>query len=176
MNVPSNVLAAWRTINDYLSSLSAPADHLFCIGEATMFALNWNGSIDRGVNGIGAWGAHTANKSIMGVSLPEGVLIATAGLTGTWKDNRAKVGEWLAVNRVQVDVTKNGKTLRGDIVDAGPSRSTHNCIDLTYAMAHGLETNGRAVVSYSIIISGQKIPIKGWDFENGVEIAQPGVA
>jgi hypothetical protein len=179
MPAPDNVIAALKTLNDYFASLSAPpAIHDFVVGEATMFALNWNGSIDRSDNGIGAWGAHTANKEIMGVSLPEGVLIATCGFTGAWVDNKARVGKFLGENRVQAAVTKDGKTLIGDIVDAGPARWTHNPIDLTYAMAHGLGTNGRAIVSYSIIngVTGAKMEIKGWDFVNGIEIFTPGVA
>lgn len=146
------------------------------VGEATMFGLNWDGSRDKGDNGEGAWGAHTANKEIIGVSLPEGVLISTLGFSGTWKDNAVKVGKYLGDNKVQVDVSRDGKSILADIVDAGPAGYTHNAIDLTYALAHSLSTNGKAIVSYSIIKDNVPMEIKGWDLKNGVEIAQPGVA
>ncbi len=180
MPVPDNVTAALKVINDYFAGLAitTPAVHDVVVGEATMFALNWNGTVDRSDNGVGAWGAHTANKEILGVSLPEGVLIATCGFSGTWAQNYVRVGKFLGENKVQALVTRDGKTLMGDIVDAGPARWTHNAIDLTYAMAHGLATNGRAIVAYSIIngVTGQKMEIKGWDFVNGIEILTTGVA
>jgi hypothetical protein len=139
---------------------SAPPVNTVCTGEATMFALNWNGSVDRGDNGLGAWGTHTANKTLLGCSLPEGVLIASCGLTGTWQANVGKVGAYLKAHSVQAAVTRNKQTVLCDIVDAGPSRSTHNCIDLTYAVAHQLQTNGKAVVSYQLLADGKPIEIK----------------
>jgi len=176
MTAPPDVLAALKIIQDYFGI--HPVLHDFCVGEATMFALNWNGSIDRSDNGVGAWGAHTANKEIMGASLPEGVLIATCGFSGTWGQNKDRIGRFLGDNKVQVAVTKDGKTVICDIVDAGPARHTHNCLDLTWLPAHQLGTNGKSVVSYSVIngVTQAKMEIKGWDFENGVEIDQPGVA
>lgn len=167
---------ALKVLDDWFGS--SIAGHYFCVGEATMFALNWNGTIDRADNGIGAWGAHTANKEIMGASLPEGVLIATCGFSGTWAENKDRVGKFLGDNKVQVSVTKDFKTVTCDIVDAGPSRRTHNCMDLTWLPAHQLNTYGKAIVSYSIFNGATQslMEIKGWDFQNGVEILQPGVA
>jgi hypothetical protein len=150
-------------------------------GRATVFGLQYNGQPDPSDNGVGAWGAHTANTTIVGVSLPEGVMISTFGFTGTWAENKSKVGKFLGDNKIQVSVTKEGQTVVGDVVDAGPARQykgklLHNSIDLTYALAHKLETNGDAVVSYQILKDNQPMVILGWDRLNGCEIAQDGVA
>jgi hypothetical protein len=146
------------------------------VGEATVFGLNYDGSPDPGDNGVGAWGAKTNNTDIVGVSLPEGVMISTFGFSGTWAENHSKVGEYLAKNKTQVSVTKDGKTVLADVVDAGPAGRTHNALDLTYNLAHQLNTDGKAIVSYSIMNGSVPMEIKGWDFVNGMEIKQPGVA
>jgi peptidoglycan hydrolase-like protein with peptidoglycan-binding domain len=151
-------------------------------GIATCFGLQYgNGQKDPGDNGKGAWGANTANETIVGVSLPEGVMISTFGFSGTWAQNAENVGKFLGDNKIQVAVTRAGKTIVADVVDAGPAREyrgklLHNAIDLTYALAHSLETNGEAVVSYQIIKDNQPMVILGWDRLNGCEIAQAGVA
>lgn len=150
-------------------------------GRATTFGLDYSGSRDGGDNGEGAWGAKTANKEIVGVSLPEGVMLATFGFTGTWKENGVKVGRYLHENEIQVEVSRNGKTIAADVVDAGPARTykgklLHNAIDLTYALSHALETNGDAVVTYQIIKGHKPMVILGWDRISGCEIARAGVA
>jgi hypothetical protein len=161
--------------------LATPVTDTIVTGRATVFGLNYDGSRDPGDNGVGAWGAHTANQTIMGASLPEGVMISTFGFTGTWAENAERVGKFLGDNKIQVSVTSKGKTILLDVDDAGPAREyqgqlLHNAIDLTYAAAHALETNGDAIVSYQIIKDNQPMVIRGWDRLNGCEIAQVGVA
>jgi hypothetical protein len=138
------------------------------VGEATVFGLNYDGSVDTGDNGLGAWGAKTANKDIIGASIPEEVLMDTLGVSRPWNSKSAvAVGVSLKEGAVQARVTRNGKTILADIVDAGPAAWTHNAIDLTYALAHALDTGGKSVVSYSLISNGKPIQIKGWDSVKG---------
>ena len=158
-----------------------PESETIVTGIATVFGLNYNGSRDEGDNGEGAWGVKTANTSILGVSLPEAVLILTFGLSGTWRQEAVSVGRFLTLHNVLVHVTRAGKTVVAPVVDAGPARTykgklLHNAIDLTYAVAHALETNGEAIVSYQIVSDGVALPIKGWDRVNGCEVALTGVA
>src|SRR5208282_387862 len=180
--IDADLQTAWKTLDSLIEELSvlkpvvAAPQNTTLVGEATMFALNWNGSIDRYDNGIGAWGYKTTSTLNMGCSLPEAILIATAGLTGTWKQCSAEVGKWLQDNAVQVNVVRGAVSALCDVVDAGPSRGTHNIIDLMYAPAHLLQTNGKAVVSIQILVKGQPVEIKGWDSVKGEEIAMTGVA
>ena len=150
-------------------------------GRATIFGLNYDGSMDAGDHGIGAWGTHTANKELIGVSLPEGVMVSTFGFEGTWRQDAAKVGRFLTEKKIQVEVFRNGKTILATVCDAGPARTykgklLHNAIDLTYALAHELDTSGDATVTYRILKDGLPMEIKGWDFANNCEIAQAGIA
>jgi hypothetical protein len=150
-------------------------------GRATIFGLNYDGSMDAGDHGIGAWGTHTANKELIGVSLPEGVIVSTFGFEGTWRQDAAKVGRFLTEKKIQVEVFRNGKTILATVCDAGPARTykgklLHNAIDLTYALAHELDTSGDATVTYRILKDGSPMEIKGWDFANNCEIAQAGIA
>ena len=166
--------SALKTLDDWFATPTTPQKNTVVVGVATMFALNWNGSVDRSDNGVGAWGAKTANKTIMGCSLPETVLIGTAGLSGTWNQCKAAVGKWLAEDQVQARVTLDGVSALCDVVDTGPARWTHNFIDLTYAAAHMLDTQGYATVAVEILSKGIPVEIKGWDIKNGCEIQMTG--
>ena len=142
------------------------------VGYATCFGLDYDtGKRDPEDNGLGAWGAHTANKDVIGVSLPEKVYLRTFGIEGDWSSGARSVGKFLSESKIQVAVSKDGKTVLADVVDAGPAAwavaKNHVVIDLTYALAHQLDTKGKAIVSYSIIKDGKPMEIKGWDFVHG---------
>jgi hypothetical protein len=76
------------------------------------------------------------------------------------------VQEFVSANNPLLTVDSGGHTLRdARLVDAGPTAGTNNGLDLTYNSAHLLDTQGKALVTYKIVIAGQPVPIKGWLFD-----------
>lgn len=157
---------------------------------ATVFGLNWNGSNDSGDldptqadgNSRGffidpstgsAYITHVKNLS--GVSLPREVLLSTflqvdawqsLGIDEAWRQYAADLREWVLEHQPTLDIDSGGKytVLNRKLVDAGPTASTGNGVDLTYQTAHDLMTYGSALVTYRINLAGSVIAIRGWDF------------
>lgn len=112
-------------------------------GIATVFGLDYDGKVDKQDNGIGAFGARTANKQIEGVSIPFGTALQWFG-----RDYR----NYIRKNKPLVEITNNmGKTVRVPIVDLGPAAWTKNDLDLTYKTARDLQTKGKATVTYKLV-------------------------
>jgi hypothetical protein len=127
-------------------------------GRATVFGLNYDGSTDREDNGLGAFGRQTANKTILGASLPVPIIKESIG------DHRnAAIAAAIRKEYYTVFVTNRlGKSINLPIVDVGPAVWTHNLCDLTYAAAHYLQTNGADDVTIQLLHNGASIPIKGF--------------
>src|SRR5260221_15495 len=150
-------------------------------GNATMFGLNWNGSIDSGDNGIGFFinpasnaDYQTRSRTLVGCSLPREVMLSTflgyddwqtMGIATAWAQHAMTLLHWVSNNQPLVTIDSGGHTDIGmPIVDAGPTASTHNAIDLTYAVARQLNTQGLALATYMIVLGEAPMVIKGWDF------------
>jgi hypothetical protein len=140
---------------------------------------------DPGDNGIGfftdpATGKpyDTNNKFIVGISLPREVLMSTFGVSDDWR-TQATLAVWeqyagavqaFAKTRlITANVDGGGKSLRGiPLVDAGPTRTTGNLIDLTEAAAVALGTGGKAVCTFELLADGVPLELKGIDFVKGI--------
>jgi hypothetical protein len=151
-------------------------------GRATMFGLNYNGSIDTGDNGMGFFmdpgtgkTYNTRMQALRGCSLPREVMLSTflsidswktAGIDPIWARNSASVQEYVTRNKPLLTIDSGGKTAGNvPLVDAGPTAETHNSIDLTFAVAHELKTNGAALATYEILVADTPLEIKGWNFK-----------
>jgi len=194
VSAPANVLDALKTLQDYVvgaPSVELPPrpghnvtedPPLSCTCLGTMFGLNWNGTIDQSDNGEGFFTDPatkkpfgTRDQKLVGASLPREVMLSTFGIsddwrsksiTEVWQENTAKVREFVSANNPLLTVDSGGHTLRdAPLVDAGPAAGTNNGLDLTYNSAHLLDTQGKALVTYKIVIAGQPVPIKGWLFD-----------
>jgi hypothetical protein len=145
-----------------------------------MFGLNWNGSIDAGDNGEGFFTDPstgkpyaTRNETLVGCSLPREVMLSTFGISDDWRSAAIKdvweshhsaVQDYVTANKPLLYVDSGGHTLQlAPLVDAGPAAGTNNGLDLTYRSAHLIDTQGKALVTYKIVVNGSPIPIKGWD-------------
>jgi hypothetical protein len=150
---------------------------LSATGEATLFGINYDGSVDGGDNGQGFFKDpstgqpyQTRSKTLAGVSLPREVMLSTfLGITTTnpidsvWGAHAGAVQEYVTKNNPLITIDSGGKTAENvPLVDAGPSASTGNALDLTYFIAHALETNGKAIATYEILVGGKAIEIKNW--------------
>jgi hypothetical protein len=133
-------------------------------GRATIFGLNYDGSIDSGDNGQGFFGFNTREQSLIGASIPEEVLMATIGLTGTWAQNAVHVLQWAKTNMpmVRVWLAPGKASVLAQLVDVGPSASTGNALDRTYGLCVALGEMDNGTNTYSIEIGGKAIEIKGW--------------
>ena len=154
-------------------------------GRATMFGLDWGGSVDEFDNGIGffinpATGQpyDTRNKGLVGCSLPREVMLSTflsidswkaGGIDHIWDHNGLSVQKYVEANKPLITLDSGGKTAANiPLVDAGPAADTGNAIDLTYAVAHQLDTQGAALATYEILVDGKPIEIKGWNWNKGI--------
>jgi hypothetical protein len=152
-------------------------------GQATLFGLNWNGSVDQGDNGSGFFidpstGTNyvTSVQTLGGVSLPREVMLSTFlkiddwttdGIDSSWSYHASSLIDWVRKNHPLVTIDSGGfSAVSQPIVDAGPSAGTDNAIDLTYLTAHALSTQGDASATYMVLLGGHPMPIRGWDFVN----------
>jgi hypothetical protein len=153
-------------------------------GRATMFGLNFDGSFDPADNGIGFFtdpdtgrSYNTRNQGLKGCSLPREVMLSTflsidswktAGINRIWARNSASVQEYVTKNKPLLTIDSGGKTAANvPLVDAGPTAETRNSIDLTFFVAHQLNTKGAALATYEILVDGTPLEIKGWNFKSG---------
>ena len=185
MSAPDSILAQAKAVLDYLEAVTpsdAPRPGHFVIEDppisvtcfATMFGLNWDGSIDTQDNGQGFFGYDTRDKGLYGCSLPREVMLSTFGISDDWRSSpigsvwaqhAGEVRSWVFEHKPLLTVDCLGHTLQNaPLVDAGPAAGTSNGMDLTYAAAHLLDTQGRALVTYKITINGTATSIKGWNF------------
>jgi hypothetical protein len=119
----------------------------------------------------------TNNDTIRGVSLPREVLLSTflkidswktEGIDLVWSRNGSMLRQWVDGNKPLVTIDSGGKSAHGlPIVDAGPTAGTDNAIDLTGKIAEELGTGGKAIATYMILIAGNPMEIRGWDFAKG---------
>jgi len=163
-----------------------------CTTRATMWGLNWNGTNDSGDldhtqpdgNSRGFFtdpatgkSYETHNKVLLGASLPREVLLSTflgvdswqsEAILAVWKHYAADLRAWVLQHQPTLVIDSAGKYTVDDVVlaDAGPTASTHNGLDLTYAAAHALTTYGGANCTYKIVVAGTIQTIRGWDFIN----------
>ena len=146
-------------------------------GEATLFGLNYDGSQDTGDNGMGFFkdpktgqSYQTRSETLAGASLPREVMLSTfLGVTPTspidtvWADYAGAIQDYVTKNDPLLTIDSGGKTAQNvPLVDAGPSAATGAALDLTYYVAHALETQGKALATYEILVGGKAIPIKNW--------------
>jgi hypothetical protein len=153
-------------------------------GRATMFGLNWDGTIDGSDNGIGFFTVpgtttnyNTRDTQIVGCSLPREVMLSTFlsidawktyGIEQVWADNGSAVQKYVLDEAPSITIDSGGRTASGvPLVDAGPNADTGNAIDLTYFVAHELNTNGAALATYEILVAGNPLEIKGWNWTTG---------
>ena len=153
-------------------------------GRATMFGLNWDGSTDTSDNGMGFFTDpstgrpyNTRNRELAGCSLPREVMLSTflsidswktAGIGQIWAHNCSSVQRYVTDNKPLITLDSGGKTASNvPLVDAGPSADTGNSIDLTYAVAHQLNTEGEALATYEILVDGNPLEIRGWNWATG---------
>lgn len=196
MSIPANLTADLQSLQDHLQELfpveppapmprpghyvtEDPPYSVTC--WATMFGLNWNGSVDAGDNGVGNFIDHatgqpynTRNHTLTGVSLPREIMMSTflgfdgwkgENITEIWKSHEKAVQAFIENNSPSVYVDCLGHTLQNaPIVDSGPKASTGNGLDLTFLSAHILDTHGRALVTYKIMIADKAVEIKGWNW------------
>jgi hypothetical protein len=150
-------------------------------GRATMFGLNYDGSIDRSDNGRGFFRDHTTGTSyntrdeaLVGCSLPREVMLSTflsidtwktVGIDSIWAREGSNVQNYVTTNRPLITIDSGGKTASNvPLVDAGPTAGTGNAIDLTFAVAHQLTTKGAALATYEILVDAKPLEIKGWNW------------
>lgn len=148
---------------------------------ATMFGLTWRGLKDPGDNQIGFFidpstgkPYDTSQKSLYGCSLPREVMLSTFGISDAWRTepiinvwraHSQSVQEWVSANKPLLYIDSGGHTLTDAVlVDAGPAAGAGG-LDLTYASAHFLDTMGKALCTYKIVVNATAIPIKGWLFD-----------
>jgi hypothetical protein len=154
-------------------------------GRATIFGLEWSGAKDSQDNGEGFFKDtstgkpyNTQDKKLQGVSLPREVMLSTFGISDewrtrsisvVWKEKAYDLQKYVSDNAPLITIDSNGRSVsQVPLVDAGPSAYTKNAIDLTYATAHALYTEGDAQATYMIVgKDGKPIEIKGWDFKLG---------
>jgi len=151
-------------------------------GRATMFGLNYDGSHDPEDDGIGFFtdpatgrSYNTRNEALAGCSLPREVMLSTFlsidswktdGIDRVWAHNSRSVQEYVNRNKPLLTIDSGGKTASDvPLVDAGPAAGTHNSIDLTFFVAHQLETEGEALATYELLVDGAPLEIKGWNFQ-----------
>jgi hypothetical protein len=191
-DVPTTVTSAKDTAvvspTGGTTTLSAPGHTvtenppLSATGQATMFGLNWDGTIDQYDNGIGFFADPktgmpyvTRSTTLVGVSLPREVMLSTflnidvwqvKGIDRVWAAEAGEVQAYVTNNAPLITLDSGGLTVTdAPLVDAGPSAGTHNAIDLTYFVAHALNTQGAALATYRIDVAGKPLTIRGWDFE-----------
>ena len=150
-------------------------------GRATMFGLNYNGTFDQSDNGIGFFkdpttgkSYNTRNEGLVGCSLPREVMLSTflsinswktVGIETIWARNGASVQNYVTAKRPLITIDSGGKTASNvPLVDAGPTAGTGNAIDLTFAVAHQLNTKGAALATYEILVDAEPVEIKGWNW------------
>lgn len=134
---------------------------------ATIFGLNYDGSIDPEDNGQGAFTDHatgkpydTRNKSLVGCAIPPQILWPTIGVRD--KDSISK-REFVAI----VTSQKTGKQVTAPIVDLGPGqggnllRNPDRFFDCTYGLAQALGHTDNAEVVYQIFGNSGPLAIKG---------------
>lgn len=148
---------------------------------ATVFGLNYDGSVDQADNGSGFFDDpatikpyNTRDKTLVGCSLPREVLLSTflgidswrtENIDSVWSKNASVLRQWVDGNKPLLTMDSGGLSVFDvPIVDAGPTSKTGNGIDLTYATAHALKTNGSALATYEILLGGKPVEIKGWKF------------
>ncbi|MGA8658164.1 MAG: hypothetical protein WB586_18630 [Chthoniobacterales bacterium] len=163
---------------------------LSCTTKATCFGLDYGtatddlGDMSRGKPLKGffidpATGSNyvTHVKTVRGASIPREVLLSTflgvdawqtRGIGTIWDQYANDLEHWVLANQPTLDIDSGGKysILSVPIVDAGPSADTHNGLDLTYLASHDLATEGSAFCTYRIMVKGEVVPIKGWNFTN----------
>ena len=137
---------------------------------ATIFGLNYDGSIDRGDNGIGAfenpqtgrfW--RTANESIVGVSIPIPFYEETPNMS------RSDIDNGIVTVTIQ---DANGKLYEGlGIKDLGPGEhgllirasDGPHLLDRTYALCQMMGRMDDAPIIFWILRNGVPYTIKGQD-------------
>lgn len=147
-----------------------PVSPFSVTGRATCFGFE-----DKGDNGIGFFNDpatgkpyETNNKTIVGVAIPEEVLMSTLGLLGKWAQNAEAVQKWHADNSPKVKVwSAKGITAVADLVDVGPSAFTGNALDRTYGLCEAIgevydANSGSSTNTYSLLVGGNPVEIKGW--------------
>lgn len=148
------------------SPTTLPPDPPYSItGRATIFGLNYDGSVDKSDNGDGFFGYNTRDKSLIGVAIPEEVLMATLGMiNGTWRQFADQVLQWAKNNMpiVMVWSQRTGKCALASLVDVGPAASTGNALDRTYGLCEALGDMDNGICTYAIDVGGKPIELKGW--------------
>ena len=145
-----------------------PALGIKCI--STIFGLNYDGSIDRGDNGVGAFENpktgrlyRTANESIIGVSIPIPFYEETPNLS------RSDVENGLATVTIQ---DQNGEYYFNlPVVDLGPGKNGHlirgtdgpHLLDRTYALCQLMKALDNVAITYWIIKNGEPYKVLGQD-------------
>lgn len=125
-------------------------------GRSTIFGLNFDGSIDRGDNGEGAFGDNTRDKNLIGCSLPIPVLAQSIG-----DDHAIRLRHYT----VSIYSHITSQSLSGVwIVDKGPATWTGNAIDLTYGATLALGHHDNGLVTYWITGTSGIVQIRGWNW------------
>ena len=128
-------------------------------GCATIFGLNWDGSVDTADNGRGFYDYNTRDASLIGVSLPASVIDKTIGM----HDDPKIFVQIKSLAYVVKVMSQSGASIEAPIVDVGPAGWTGNAIDLTFGATRKLGLKDNCMVTYWIISSAHKsIPILGW--------------
>jgi len=147
VSAPANLLDALKTLQDYVLGVSSielpprPGHYvtedppLSCTCLATMFGLNWNGTFDQSDNG-------------------EGFFIDPAARNPFETRDKNLVGASLPR---EVMLSTFG------ISDDWRSKSITEVWRENAAKVQ--DTQGKALVTYKIVIAGQPVPIKGWLFD-----------
>lgn len=146
---------------------SAPAASVPSTGTGTKCIATCFGYNDPGDNGIGAWGAKTNNKTLVGVSLPIPVVRETFGSTGE---------EVVKQHSVTVQIGDRVVS-KMPIVDLGPGEkggliwdkkaNVGHILDLTYGACEALgvkyDANSSSFSAEFWIVdaSGKNVAIKG---------------
>jgi hypothetical protein len=113
---------------------------------------------------LGAFGDHTHNEQIVGISIPIPIFHATIGSgNSTYVEVRNR--------RYLFDVWchSTGRHATGVwLVDLGPSASLNRVADMTYGLGTMLGLNDTAIVTWSVTDThtGKILEIKGYDFVN----------
>lgn len=164
INAPSATFASGPAVADPDAQKANPGSQFIARGRQTVFGLNYDGSIDKGDNGIGFFRDpvtgrpyDTQNPNLVGASLNVGIFNGTIG-------NRYDKNIQAAVSKGQYKVqvtTDDGKSLILPMVDNGPAGWTGNAIDLTKGATDALGIKDNSILNYQIIgPDGKPMPLK----------------
>jgi hypothetical protein len=158
-------------------------------GQMTQFGYQ-----DPGDNGIGFFtnpatgqSFDTNNATVMGASLPREILMSTFHISDDWRipslsdantsivwgNHAGAVRQYALDHKVTVNIDSGGLSARSiTLMDAGPEAiGPHgvcigNVLDCTYALAHQLNTQGKALGTVEVLVDGVPVPILGWNAVN----------